>query len=520
MKTIARILFQMAMVTAAVSLMAQTGPFSPEEWPKTIDTTKTVHFVVTDAGLDAPGPNWLANELQILTGGDQGTSDLNINGHTGKKVTGNYLNVADNTYTAWAEVESIDILVQAYGDAALFNAQGEPRNFEFLTGTLPELNSPVGGQIPVEARNKQWNWILFRIPNGIRAYDGTRFVGSVPANAEGGTAFGGVNGGTIRFQAVPNLIVRVIAFGEQGAFGEPEAINLFVQPETCDPEPQTNLAGIDLATGVTNHVQILDDGDQTVVFANDIGPTGDKRQAVGPVQSFLNFGVTDLYLGKPCNDPRTVKICVDFYDDPAFVGLDVRFGPEAYATDDKGGIAIYTAENRQVLAGSGQWIRRSWTIPAVNLKGVNAGQLTAGPRLICENAPVFVSRFYLAVLRVGDHPLAGQDPLGDCVEDPNICSDVYGSYVELDLAKDVRNGLDVGSSSGDQEMITEEAGPLADRRQAVRPAREDGTPGSPHQYLNFAITEEAMGPTTQPGAHLAICVTYYDDPELIAYASG
>jgi hypothetical protein len=314
---------------------------------------------------------------------------------------------------------------------------------------------------------------------------------------------------------VPGLIVRVIAFGEEGAFGTPEDINKFAPPETCDPEPNTNLAGIDLQARSTNHVQVLNDGDQTVTFQDNVGPANDQRRAVCPNGTFLNFGITDNYLGKPCNDPRAMKVCLDFYDDPAFAGADVRFGPEAYATDDKGGTGIYPAGQRQVLAGSGKWIRRSWTVPAVNLKGVNAGALTAGPRFASENGQVFVSRFEIVVIRIGDHPLAGQDPLADCVSDPNICTEAYGSYAELDLAKDIKNGLDVGSSGGDQEMIVAEAGPAGDLRLAVRAAREDGSPGFAHQYLNFAITGQALGPNSQPPAHLAICATYYDDPALV-----
>ncbi len=498
---------------AALSL-AQTGPFDPEQWPTTINANLPVHYVVTDGTLDPAGAMWDNTVISILTGGDQVTEDFTIGGHTGKKVTGNFLNVADSLYSEWADDDFIDILVQAYGDASLLDAQGNPRNFNFLTGTLPELNAPVGGQVPVEAKNKRWNWILFRIPNGIRASDGTHYIGSVPANAQGDTRAGGVNGGTIRFEGVPSLIVRVVAFGAQGAFGEPEDINKFLPAETCDPEPATNLVGIDLAAGTTNHLIVLNGHDHTVTFADNVGPAGDKRHAVIPDGSYLNFGITDNYLGKPCNDPRTVKVCVDFYDDPAFAGLDVHFGPEAYATDDQGGIGFYPADKRQLLEGTGQWIRRSWTVPAVNLKGVNADEYTAGPRFYSQNGQVAVSRLELAVLRVGDNPLAGQDPLAECVEDPNICTDLYGNFAELDLAKDIRDGLDVGSSSGDQEMIVEEAGPANDRRMAVRPAQNDGTAGFSHQYLNFAITDQKLGPTTQPPAHLAICITYYDDPAL------
>jgi hypothetical protein len=498
---------------ATVSLAA-TGPFDPEQWPGSINPNKTAHFVVTDGTLTSPSGMWWEGALTILSGGDQGTINFTIGGHAGKKVTGSYLNVADAEYAEWADDEFIDILVQAYGDDALFNAQGNPRNFNFLTGTLPELAAPVGGQVAVEAKNKRWNWILFRIPNGIRASDGTRLVGSVPANAQGGTGAGGVNNGTIRFENVPGLIVRVVAFGEQGAFGEPEDVNQFLPAETCDPEPNTNLVGFDLAAGTANHLEVLNGHDHTVTFVNSVGPAGDRRRAVVPDGSYLNFGITDNYLGKPCNDPRTIKVCVDFYDDPMFEGMDVRFGPEAYATDDKGGIGFYPAEQRPVLAGSGQWIRRSWTVASVNLKGVNADAFTAGPRFFCQNGQVAVSRVEMAVLRVGEHPLAGQDPLAGCVEDPNICTDKYGNLVELDLAKDIRNGLDTGSSGGDQAMVVEEAGPANDRRLAVRPAYDDGPSGFTHQYLNFAITGEALGPNSQPPAHLAICLTYYDPPEL------
>lgn len=504
----------LASLGLATIALAQTGPFDPEQWPTTINPDLPVHYVVTEGTLDPAGPMWDNTAISILTGGDQVTEDFTIGGHTGKKVTGNFLNVADTLYSEWADDDFIDILVQAYGDASLFNAAGNPRDFNFLTGTLPEISAPAGGQVPVEAKNKRWNWILFRIPNGIRASDGSHLVGSIPANAQGDTRAGGVNGGTIRFESVPSLIVRVVAFGAQGAFGEPEDINKFLPAETCDPEPDTNLVGIDLAAGTTNHLIVLNGHDHTVTFADNVGPAGDKRHAVIPDGSYLNFGITDNYLGKPCNDPRAVKVCVDFYDDPAFAGLDVHFGPEAYATDDKGGIGFYPADKRQLLEGTGQWIRRSWTVPAVNLKGVNADEYTAGPRFYSQNGQVAVSRIELAVLRTGDHPLAGQDPLADCYEDPNICTDKYGNTAELDLAQDIRDGLDVGSSGGDQEMIVEEAGPANDRRTAVRPAQDDGTAGSAHQYLNFAITGEKLGPSSQPPAHLAICITYYDDPAL------
>ncbi len=515
MKTLTRLLLVLIAMATCHFAYSQSGPFDPEQWPPTIDASKPVHYFVTDGGLTPPGAAWLQNELQIISGGDDAVTDISIGGHPAKKAVGDYLNVGDPMFQEWADDEFIDILVQVYGDEAVLDAQGAPRDFVFLTGVLPDLNFPVGGQLPVDAKNRKWNWVLFRIPNDIRPSDGARFIGSIPPNAEGNSAYGGVNGGTIRFEAVPGFTIRLVAFGAQGAFGEPEQINLFAPGDTCDPEPDTNLAGIDINTRTADHMVVLDDSDQTVFYQDNIGPANDLRRAVGANGSFLNFGITDNYLGQPCNDPRTIKVCVDFFDDPGFAGANISFGPEAYATDNQGGTAVYPAAQLHVMQGTDQWIRRSWVIPAVSLQGVNAGAYTGGPRFITEDALVYVSRVQLAVFRTGDHPLAGQDPLADCYSDPNICTDAYGRFVELDLAQNIRAGLDVGSSTGDQEMIVEEAGPASDRRLAVRPAREDGTPGSAHQFLNFAILEEALGPSSQPPAHLAICVTYYDDPALI-----
>jgi hypothetical protein len=502
------------MLSGSLAQQAQ-GPFPPDQWPASADASKTVHFVSVNDAFQPPGNSWVGGNMQILSGGDQVTVPIQIGGFSGLKVTGNYMNTADADYAEWADDAEIDILMQVYGDAALFQANGEPRNFNFLIGTLPDLQSPAGGQIPLEAKNQKWNWVLFRIPNSERA-DGTRRVGTIPADAQGQINAGGVNGGTIRMESVPNLIVRVVAFGEKGAFGEPEQVNQFAPAEQCAPEPATNLAWLDLAIGQTNHMVILNDKDQTVSVEENIGPAADKRRAVRANGSYMTFGVTDNYLGLACNDAHAVKICLEYYDDPALAGK--KFGPEAYATDAAGGIGFVPEDQRQTLAGNGRWERRSWTIPAVNLFGVNVTPLTAGPRLFFEEgAPVFISEFSLGIFRTGTNALAGQDPLPDCFPDPEFCKGVYGNFAEMDLQSGALNGLAPGTSGGDQEMIQEETGPANDRRMAIRPASKDGSAQFAHRYLNFAITDEKLGPSSQPGVRLAICATYYDDP---AWAGG
>lgn len=501
-----------------VGALAQEGPFPPEDWPATADASKEVHYVVTDPeGTFAPvGAQWFEGDLTVLSGGDQATRSVRIGGFRGTRTLGAYLNIADAFYFDWATHPVLDILIQFYGDSSVLGADGSPRDFNFLTGTLPggpdgNLNNVLGGSLPVEANNSQWNWALFRIENGLRP-DGGRFIDLPAENAEGNIGAGGVNGGTIRFQNVAGLTVRVVALGEEGAFGEPDQINRFRDKAFCPPAPETNHVWNDITAESNMHLELLSDGDQKVAIASNIGPSGDRRRAAIAEGQYMNFGITDNYLGEPCHDPVVIKMCVEYYDDPEHVGS--LFGPEAFATDGQGGTDLFPTEKMWRTEGTGEWKKIAFRVPGVNLSGVNTGELTGGPRLFFETTPLYISRVDLAVLRTGDHPLAGQDPLTDCFEDPAICSDLYGNFAEYDVHNELQNGLGPGNSGGDQEMIMEEAGPDEDRRMAVRPAMDDGTPGFPHTYMNFALLEEVFGPSSQPNAHLSICVTYYDDPLL------
>ncbi|MGH7972976.1 MAG: hypothetical protein ACREIC_30030, partial [Limisphaerales bacterium] len=417
------------------------------------------------------------------------------------------MNIADPDYTVWANEDTMDILMQVYGDSAVLAANGTPRNYSFLEGTLPnsDLSSPVGGSLPLEAKNNRWNWVLFSVTNGLRSIDGQRFVGSLAPDAMGGIAYGGVNGGTIRAQNVPSLKVRLVAFGQKGAFGDASLINVFSAGQSCAPEPVTDAVSIDISHGVTNHLIVLNDLDQTVDYQDNVGPAGDLRRAVRPTGQYMNFGILDNYLGLPCNDPTPMKVCVEFFDDPAWAGT--VFGPEAYATDNLGGTNVVPLSQLYTTTGANQWTKVAFEISSVSLQGVNTAPLQGGPRLYFTG-PLFVSRYDLGVFRSGTNALAGQDPLPGCYLDPNICAGIYGNSVELDLNDNIQDGLAPGTSGGDQLMVTELAGPANDQRMAVRPD------GSPPYHLNFSLINQALGPSTQDNADLAICITYYDDPAL------
>ena len=142
--------------------------------------------------------------------------------------------------------------------------------------------------------------------------------------------------------------------------------------------PDVNLAFIDVNAGVTNHLSVLNDSDQTVVYQANVGPAGDLRKAVQANATYMNFGILSNYLGEPCNFPRPMKVCVEFYEDSALTGA--TFGPEMYAVDNVGGTAMYGGP-LYMLTGSGAWMKVAFWLPAVNLIGVNTAPLTGGPRL-------------------------------------------------------------------------------------------------------------------------------------------
>jgi hypothetical protein len=414
------------------------------------------------------------------------------------------MNIADSNFKIWANVPVIDILLQVYGNDKLYNSAGSGVNISFREGALGTELPVSAGTIPPGANNGQWNWMLFSITNAIDPVDGNRYVGDVPDATKPGVQNGGVNGGTLRIEGVPGIIMRAVALGTQGAFGTSNQVNVFAPPISCSPEPPVNLAFVDINAGATNHLTVLNDSNQTVGYQAGVGPAGDLRTAVKATATYMNFGILSNYLGAPCNFPRPMKVCVEVYDDPALVGAS--FGPEAYAADNLGDIGTY-AGPLFTLAGSGAWVKVAFWIPSVNLAGVNTAPLTGGPRLIFNGGYPFIDRIELGVVRSGTNALAGLDPDPTYFMNPLICTTNYGYYAELDLKAGITNGLGVGSSGGDQQMVVELAGPTQDQRLSLRP---DGG----NNNLQFQILNQVFGPSYQDNADVSMALTYYDDPKL------
>jgi hypothetical protein len=485
-------------------LNAQSGPFEPTNWPPTISASATVDYYIVDPAALFDTPAGWSQTISFAGGGDQAYQSINLSGLSGDESTSSFMNLADSNFAIWSNIDTIDILLQVYGNDKLYHTDGSGINVMFREGALGTELPVSGGIVPQGANNGKWNWMLFSITNAINPTTGNRYVGNVPDPTKPGVQNGGVNGGTLRIEGVPGIIIRVAALGTQGAFGTSNDINVFFPPATCAPEPEVNLAFVDINAGLTNHLTVLNNSDQTVSYQSGIGPAGDLRKAVQATATYMNFGILSNYLGATCNFPRPMKVCVEFYDDPGLTGA--TFGPESYATDDVGGTGTYGGP-LYTLTGSGTWVKVAFWLPAVNLTGVNTAPLTGGPRLIFNGGFPFIDRVELGVVRSGTNALAGLDPDPTYYMNPLICTTNYGYYAELDLANNIRNGLDVGSSGGDQQMLVEMSGPTNDQRLSIRP---DGG----NNNLQFQLLNQVFGPSYQDNADVTMALTYYDDPSM------
>lgn len=504
------LLFAAMGLLIGVSAMAQTSA----EWPKTTDFTGEAHFWSADGFLFDSIPSGTGNmffeSLTILSGGDQVADDATVAGLSAKKSNSMYFNVADEYYDILPSWPVIDVLVLYFA-----NSESKRSNLNFLLGTLPGKYLHTVGDFSFESVSDQYEWRLFRVDNS------GAWAGHVYDDSEGAKTFGGVNGGTIRFGYTNGLIIRAVAFGPQGLFGEPEDINVS-QVVEFNPDDYPIMAEWDLNNGVKNGLDVYraTGGDQEIVESSDIGPTGDKRKAIRPAWEngadatqdlYVNWEILNEYFG-PTSQPSTkVKIVAEYYDDPALAGT--LFGPEAYITAGDA-IAFFPETSRTTLAGTGKWMEVEWYVPDVKFKGVNVP--TQAAARFAFGGPVYISRLRMGVIRTTGK-YAGVDPIpGVYPFDP----DPYGIYAELDLNTGLEDNLALGNSGGDQEYIVEyDIGPANDKRTAVRPSLDLGTDPF-DSFINFAIQNEVFGPSNQPNAVFKVAVDYYDDPALTGAVFG
>ena len=495
---------------------AQIGPFSPSDWPPTINTNITVDYVIIDpnAVFNTPA-GWNAN-LILANGGDQTYIGITLNGLFGDQMTSDNLNIADPNYTMFANTPVIDILLQVYGNSSLYNADGSGKSVGVLEGQLNYLTTPSAGIVPPGANNAVWNWMLLTVTNPIDPATGFRYVGDTSYPPQTGGQYGGVNSGTLRLQGIgAGLTVRAVALGPQGAFGTSNQVNVFTPPATCPAEPPLNLTYVDFNQGVTNHLTAINDPNQDYTFTvqSGVGPAEDLRTAIQTTSGLMNFGILSNYLGLPCNTPRTMKLGIEVYDDPNLIGTQIK--PFQFATDAQGDLGTY-AGSAYTLTGTGKWLKLAFLVPAVDLVGVGTAPLSGGPTLSFVNGGYpFIDRIELGIFRAGTNALAGQDPAPDYFMNPLICTTNYGYFAEWDPHNGITNNVNVGTSVGDQPMVVQLAGPTNDQRLAEAPA-----PGSGSVNIQFALLNNVFGPSLQDNANVSIQLTYYDDPNLVGARIG
>jgi hypothetical protein len=97
---------------ASLGAHAQTGPFSPTNWPGTIDTNSTADYLIVDpsAVFDTPA-SWNAT-ITFAGGGDQDFISASLDGLTGDQSTSAFMNIADANYTQFGNTPIVDILLE------------------------------------------------------------------------------------------------------------------------------------------------------------------------------------------------------------------------------------------------------------------------------------------------------------------------------------------------------------------------------------------------------------------------
>jgi len=138
-----------------------------------------------------------------------------------------------------------------------------------------------------------------------------------------------------------------------------------------------NLAYVDINAGVTNHLIVLNDTDQTVAYQLALGQSAicARRSGYGHLHE-LRY--SQQLSGRTFVMRPAYEVCVEFYDDPASRWSPVRTSDVCCRQHWR--TALYTGP-LYTLPGSGQWLKLAFWIPSVNLFGVNTAPYTGGPRL-------------------------------------------------------------------------------------------------------------------------------------------
>jgi len=493
----------LSLAAGALTSTAQTGPFSPGDWPSTVNGSASVDYCILDPNNSFTAqPDW-NNVLYLPGGGDQVFVGITLATLFGDQVANanGFLNIADPNYAQFVNTPIIDVLLQVYGDDAVYaNAVS---GLEGQVGSTVTLVAP-SVSIPPGANNGQWNWMLLEITNPVDQF-GFRTVGdtSFPTTFDGEN--GGVNNGTIRFGNCEGWTVRAIAWGPKGAFGTTNQINVFAPPLVCAPEPAVNLAYVDFNQKITNNLIVINSSSngETYNLQNGVGPTNDLRTAIQCNSGLMNFGILSNYLGLPCNTPRTMEVGLEFYDDPSFAGS--TFAPYQYATDAQGDLANYSSFT-YTMTGSGRWLKVAFTIPGVDLEGVGTTPLTGGPTIMFSGSAPFIDRVELGIYRTGSNALAGLTPDIRYDIDPFVCLTNYGYYAEWNPSAGIINNLTAG-------LPTTISGPTNDQR-ICEAGQEAG--GVQPYYLQFDVLNYIFGPMQQDNLDVTIIMTYYDDPTLVS----
>ena len=133
---------------AHLHAQAQTGPFSPTNWPGTINPAAAVDYLVVDPGATFDTPAGWQPSITFAPGGDQDYTTATRLGMVGDQSTSSFMNIADSNFAQFGNVPVVDILLNVFGNDTLYNANGTGKTLTFREGALGTELAVNGGAVP------------------------------------------------------------------------------------------------------------------------------------------------------------------------------------------------------------------------------------------------------------------------------------------------------------------------------------------------------------------------------------
>jgi hypothetical protein len=393
--------------TDSINIPSGDTDFNPDDYPILAEwnpNTDTING--TDIFMDTTGDQEPILSENIGPAEDQRTAVRPAFGEGSDDTEDIYLNwiILDEFFGPTSQPSTkVKIAVEYYDDPALAGERFGPEVYVTAGGDLAFY--PEGNRTTLEGSGN-WKEAVYWVSD-------VKFDG---VNVDDHQA-------AVRFWFTAPIYISRYRLGIARTSGIDEGVDPIPDAYPFDPDPYHIYAQLDIDKGISEGLDFgVNGGDQEYFIEDNVGPENDKRTAIRPAldegtvspefDRFMNFSILDEWFGPSTQPNATVKVAVDYWDNPAVAGE--RFGPEVYQTDVQGNLVhrFFPAENRVTIGDTDTWKTAVWLVEDVNFTGVNQGPQAAARFWFTDGGAIHISRVQYGVFRpVGQY--AGVDPMPD-----------------------------------------------------------------------------------------------------------